>query len=222
MKTYRKTIDDKVYFAVTDVDPSLDEALRGLYYSPFEDGFAKSFSADAPNLDSIYANFERHMPDLILQAANQQPVPWEACLTEVLRRLDGQGLDWYLVGSTALAVRGLAVKPHDLDLSVQGQGSARMSELFLDVLVEPVSGSRGWIWDWFGRCFLHARLEWVGDVNAQADQNDPADFGPTALARSETLYWHDYPVKVPPLDLQLAVSERRGLLKRADLIRSLL
>jgi len=116
----------------------------------------------------------------------------------------------------------LAVNPHDLDLSVQGQGSARMSELFSDVLVEPVSDSRGWIWDWFGRCFLHARLEWVGDVNAQADQNGPADFGPTALARSETVYRNGYPIKVPPLDLQLAVSERRGLTERANLIRSLL
>lgn len=141
---------------------------------------------------------------------------------EVLGRLDGKGFDWYLVGSTALVVRGLPVTPHDLDLVVQGQDSPRLSDLFLDVLVEPVSDSRGWIWDWFGRCFLHARLEWVGDVNAKSEQEGVNDFGPTALARSETVYWRGYPIKVPPLDLQLTVSERRGLTERAELIRKAL
>ena len=59
-----------------------------------------------------------------------------------------------------------------------------------------------------------------GDVNAQAEQNGPADFGPTALERSETVTWKGYEINVPPLDLQLAVSERRGLRERADLIRA--
>ncbi len=222
MKTYQKAVDQKVCFVVTDIDPALEDTLRGLYYSPFEDGFAKSFPADTPHLDQIYDNFERFMPDLILQAANLQPVPWEACLTGLLEIVGGQDLNWWLVGSIALAVRGLPVTPHDLDLVVQDQGSARMTELLLDYLVEPVSDSRGWIWDWFGRCFLHARLEWVGDVNAKSEQEGSSDFGPTALARSETVYWKGYPIKVPLLDLQLAVSERRGLTERADLIRKVL
>ena len=160
------------------------------------------------------------MPDLILQATGLQPVPWETCLLALLERLEGQGLHWWLVGSAALAVRGLPVNPHDIDLVVQDQGTARLKELMLDCLVEPVYDSRGWIWDWFGRCFLHARLEWVGDVNAGAEQEGPSDFGPTALARCETVQWHGYSINVPPLDLQLAVSERRGLTERADVIRA--
>ncbi len=220
MKTHRKTVDQKIYFVVTDIDPALRDTLKGLYYSEFEGGFAKAFPADTSDLDEIYANFECYMPDLILQAAGMQPVPWEKCLLAVLERLKGQDLNWWLVGSGALAVRGLPVTPHDLDLAVQDGGSTRLSALLLDCLIEPVSDSRGWIWDWFGRCFLHARLEWVGNVNAQAEQDGPVDFGPTALARSEVIDWKGYSIKVPPLDLQLAVSERRGLTERIDLIRA--
>jgi len=222
MKTRRKIVDQQIYFVVSEVDDSLQETLKHLVYSPFEDGFARAFPANTPHLDQIYENFERYMPDLVSQAAGLQPVPWENCLMTVLERLEGQDLKWWLVGSGALAVRGLPVKPHDVDLVVQDQGSARLSALLLDYQVEPVSNSPGWIWDWFGRCFLQVRLEWVGDVNAQAEQNAPADFGPTALERSETVYWGGYEIKVPPLDLQLAVSERRGLTERANLIRSLI
>ncbi len=220
MKTQRKTIDQQTYFVVRDVHPDLHDTLRGLYYSAFEDGFAKAFPADTPNIDAIYAHFERNMPDLIEQAAGIQPVPWEKCLLAVLERLKGQELKWWLVGSSALAVRGLAVTPHDLDLAVQDGGSERLGHLMSDCLVEPVSDSRGWIWDWFGRCFLHARLEWVGNVNDKAEQDGVCDFGPTAQAASEVVQWRGYSINVPPLDLQLAVSERRGLTERADLIQT--
>jgi hypothetical protein len=220
MQTRRQVVGEQVYFVVSAVDPMLEDALKGLYYQPFEDGFAKAFPADSPHVDRIFAKFERDMPQVVLQAANQQPAPWEACLKALLERIDGQGFEWYLVGSGALAARGLAVQPRDIDLVVQGQGTARMAELMFDCMIEPVSDSRGWIWDWFGRCFLHTRLEWVGEVNAQADSEVTGDFGPTALARRETIQWQGYTINVPPLDLQLAVSERRGLTARAELIRA--
>lgn len=204
------------------MDAALDETLRGLYYGEFEDGFAKAFPAETPDLDRIFASFERDMPELIRQAAGQSPVAWEQCLTALLGRLEGQDLNWWLVGSTALAVRGLAVTPHDVDLVVQDGGGTRLSELLRDCEVEPLQHSPGWIWDWFGRCFLHARLEWVGDVNAGADTDTPGDFGPTALGRGEVVQWRGWSLRVPPLDLQLAVSERRGLTGRAEIIRAYL
>jgi hypothetical protein len=220
VNTYRKTIAQQTYFVIVDAEPALHETIRGLYYREFEDGFAKAFPADTPHLDQIYANFARFMPDLSRQSAGLQPVPWETALEALLQRLQGHGLNWWLVGSAALAVRGLQVTPHDLDLVVQDQGSHRVSELLRAYEVEPMSDSRGWIWDWFGRGFLHARVEWVGDVNAKAETDGPTDFGPTALERSEMVEWRGFPIRVPPLDLQLIVSERRGLTERANLIRS--
>lgn len=222
MKTYQKTIGQQTYFVVADADPALHDALRDLHYHEFESGFAKAFPADTPHLQQVYANFERWMPELVEQNAGVRPVPWEACLSALLPRLEDQGLNWWLVGSGALAVRGLPVMPHDLDLVVQDGGSDRLGALLLDCQVEPPQFTRGWVADWFGRCFLHARLEWVGDVSATADGESPSDFGHQALARSEIVPWGGYSIRVPPLDLQLAVSERRGLNERAALIRAYL
>jgi hypothetical protein len=38
----------------------------------------------------------------------------------------------------------------------------------------------------------------------------------------ETIHWQGYAIRVPPLDLQLAVNERRGRLERAAVIRAAL
>ncbi|MBN1564317.1 MAG: hypothetical protein JXA10_10795 [Anaerolineae bacterium] len=229
MKTYRKTVDDQTYFVVTDVDPVLHDALRGMMFAEFEEGFARSFPSDAPHykqynnpathLDQLFENFTRYTPDLILQSAKQQPVPWEKSLLAFLDIIQGHEFDWYLVGSGALAVRGLPVEPGDLDLVVQGQSTIRLSELLLDYMVEPVIHSRDWVGEWFCRTFLHARFEWVGDVNPDLDDQGPTDFGPTAIKRCDTIVWHGHAIKVPPLDLQLAVCEARGLTERAKLIQ---
>lgn len=222
MKTRRKAIGQQVYFVIEEAEPTLHDAIRGLRYEVFEGGFARAFPAATPHLDQIYQNFARYMPNLIAQAAGVHPVPWEKCLSALVERLHGENINWWLVGSAALAVRGLPVQPHDLDLIVQDQGSTRVSELLREYEVEPMHDSRGWIWDWFGRSFLHARLEWVRDVNHKAEADGMVDYGLTALERSEIVDWQGAAIRVPPLELQLLVSERRGLTQRADLIRTYL
>lgn len=222
MNTDLQIENDTACFLLKDVPPSLQDAVRGLYYSPVADDgatFAKQFPADTPHLAHIYANFARHAADMVYQAAGQQPVPWAQGLRAFLERIAGQDLGWMLVGSGALAVCGLDVAPHDLDLVVDVDSAVRLNDLLLDVLVEPPQPSPGWIWDSFSRAFWHTRLEWVSGVNATADRPEVADFGPTAVRRAETIRWQGYDIKVPPLDLQYQVSARRGLTDRAAKIK---
>ena len=110
--------------------------------------------------------------------------------------------------------------PCDLDLVVDDESARKLAEILTDHLVEPLQVSEGWIWDSFGRAFLGARLEWVGGVNDGADAPELGDFGPTAGKQLVVIEWRGHDVRVPPLDLQLAVSERRGLTDRADKIRA--
>lgn len=221
MKTLRLNVGSNALFVLTEVAPELHDAVRGLYYQPVEAGFAKTFPRDTPQLDGIYQHFERHAADMVLQAAHRQAVDWPRALDALLQRLAGERIEWYLVGSVALALRGIDVQPHDLDLVVSDdEGGERLSELLADHLIEPVQRSPGWIWNSFGRAFLHARIEWVARVNPQADQPEPSDFGPAAAQRLENVGWRGADIRVPPLDLQLAVAQRRGLGERAELIRA--
>ncbi len=219
MKTYLTKVGATTSFVILDAEPAYHEALRDLYYLPEDEGFSKHFAADTPELDDIFRHFERSAEAMVQQAAGQARVPWEGVLERLLEVTQGQNVDWCLVGSAALAVRGLDVSPGDVDLITSEQGAEDLDGLLHDHRIEPLQRSEGWIWRSFGRAFLGGRLEWVGGVNDGADRPEVSDFGPEALSRLEVVRWRGVEIKVPPLDLQLAVNERRGRAERASQIR---
>ncbi|MFO7537695.1 MAG: hypothetical protein R6X32_06505 [Chloroflexota bacterium] len=222
MKTLSKVEGTTRSFIMADVDPVQQDAIRDLYYTPVAEGFAKQYTADTPHLDQIYQNFARYAAEMVQQASGLTLVPWQESLLAFLQLVEGQEIEWWLIGSGALAVRGADLMPRDLDLITDAAGAVRLGQLLLDYLVEPVQYSEGWIGNWFGRAFLHARLEWVGAVAAGVDTPYVTDFGPAAAAKRELVSWRGYPIYLPPLDLQLAVTERRGLTARADQLRRLM
>ncbi len=186
MKTLCRTVGSQTYFIISELDLAYYDLVRDLAFSRVEDGFAKVFPTDSPHLDHIYHNFARCAEELILQKAGIHPAPCEQALLALLEKIKDQDIDWWLVGSAALAVRGIDLSPHDIDLSVDDD---------------------------------HTRIEWVGGVDERADTPEISDFGPIAVKRRETINWHGYQLQVPPLDLQLMVSERRELTERAEKIK---
>jgi hypothetical protein len=220
MKTMCRKEEEKIYFIITDVDVLYLGAIRGLRFEQVDEGFAKAFPARSPYLNAIYQNFARHIEEVVLQAAGFHPVLWQKALLTFIERVgQQQDIKWWLAGSTALAVRGLDASPRDIDLILDNESAQKVGDLLLDCLIEPVQDSRGWISNWFGRAFLDARVEWVGGVDASVDTPEITDFGPTAASRLETIYWRGHEIRVPPLDLQLQVSERRGLFERVETIK---
>lgn len=223
MKTICKTVDKHVLFIIVDLDPAYHQGACNLGFTPTDEGLERLFPAESPYLERIYRNFQRYGEEMIIQRAQLHPVPWEQALLAFLSATAGQPIDWWLVGSAALAVRGVDISPQDLDIATDGIGAQRLGELLLDFLVEPVVDCHeGWISDWWGRAFLHARVEWVGDVHADVDRPHATDFGPVAASRLEIVKWQGQEIRVPPLELQLQVSERRGLDERVENIKHFL
>jgi hypothetical protein len=70
--------------------------------------------------------------------------------------------------------------------------------------------------EWFGRAFAGALIEWVAGVRADVGLLEQ---GPEAARRRERVVWRGHEILVSPLDVQLAVSEVRGLTAQADAIR---
>ncbi len=201
----------------------ISQAARDLYFQPLADRdgvFAKNFPADTPHLQAIFANFERHIEEMLLQTAGVAPVRWQAALIDFLDRIEGLSLDWYLVGSAALAVRGIEC------------GSARSGH-YSGRRIRCSTCPRA-----YARCYGRAvcplgkldRAVVRADFSARAARirrrgrsrrrsYGVCDFGPAAAARLETVKWRGRVLRVPPLDLVLAVTEARGLTDRAAEIR---
>lgn len=219
MKTLYKTTGAHTYFIISELDPAYYDIARELEFSEVEDGYAKVFPANSPHLDRCYQNFARYAEELILQTARVHPAPWEQALLDLLEKIENQDINWWLVGSAALAVRGIDVSPRDIDLSADDEGAHKLGDVLLDYLVQPVEATEDWICNWFGRAFLHTRLEWIGGADERADTPDTSDFGPIAASRCETISWRGHLLQIPPLDLQLMVSERRRLTDRVEKIK---
>jgi hypothetical protein len=203
-------------FVLTAVEPELHEAAIALGFAREGEALVRTFPEDARWLEEAWQNFVRHVPTMLRQTATGV-VPWDEALLAFLDRVDR--VDWWLAGSSALAVRGVDVSPRDLDVITDAAGAQRLGELLADALVEPVCASEGWIARWWGRAFLGARVEWVAEVVSSVDDPDPVDFGPTAAAGLQRVRWRGYELQVPPLELQLATAERRGLRDRVAAIR---
>jgi hypothetical protein len=202
-------------FILTGLEAELHEAAGALGFARDGDAFVRTFPEDAPRLDAAWENFARHIGSMLHQTASGV-APWDEALTALLERT--AGVDWWLTGSAALAVRGVEVSPRDLDVVTDRQGAQRLGELLADALVEPVFASDGWVARWWGRAFLGARVEWVAEVAPSVDEPDPVDFGPVAGASLERISWRGHDLLVPPLALQRAVAERRGLSERVGAI----
>lgn len=185
--------------------------------------WGRQLACQAAEAEPGLSNLNRFMLPLLRQAAGLEPVPWQDALDEVCRRFAAAGgVAWFLGGSAALAVRGAPVGPHDLDLIVAGEDAVRVGDVLADGILEPVCTGEWPLSIWWGRAFLHARVEWAGGVTAAADQPEVTDFGPTAESQLETVTWHGWQLLVPPLHLQRAVCERRGLTARVAMIDELM
>lgn len=222
MKVSRKTEGAAVYFIISEADPKYHDAIRHLYYEEENNDFAKSFPSDAPHIDKCYNNFERHIEQIILQMAGVQSVPWDKALLAYLKKIGVENIDWWLCGSAALAVRGIDIMPHDIDVITDEAGAYRIGEILQDHLFEPIVDTQGWICRVFGKAFLYAVIDIAGGMDESVDKPEPSDFGPVAASHLETVKWRGYELRVPPLELQLRQSERRGLTDRTAKIRSMI
>jgi len=211
-----------VEFCALDVDPRFDAAMAALAWERSGPCWLRRIACSAQAAEPALTNMPTFMPPLLRQAADLDPVPWQDALDQVCGRFaDAGGVDWFLGGSAALAVRGAPVRPHDLDLIVSDKDSVMVGELLADGILEPVAKGEWPLSIWWGRAFLHARVEWAGGMTPAADQPQITDFGPTAEGLVETVIWRDWQLRVPPLHLQRAVSQRRGLTDRVAIIDAL-
>ncbi len=224
--TTRRWTDDRgtVWFAVGVLGGTYEQIAERVLmdYERVGPEWRRGYPGDTPHLERAWQNFSACIERVLRQAAGLEPVPWRDALRELCQRTNGQPVSWWLAGSTALAVRGAPLEPGDLDVICDAGDAVTIGELFSDSLIEPVTtGSADWLGEWLGRAFWRARIEWVGGINPLVDDPEPCDFGPEAARRLEPVRFEDWQILVPPLDLQRAVNERRGLTHRVGMIDAL-
>jgi hypothetical protein len=148
---------DTLRLCLADVDAELEDAVLGLGFERQGALYVRSFAGGSP---AVAARFEQSAEAMVRQAARLDPVPWDDALALVAERAAGQA--WLLLGSAALAVRGAAVEPRDIDLVTETAAACdAIAHALDDVLIEPL-GDGGWLAQRWFRAFAGARIECAG------------------------------------------------------------
>lgn len=208
-------------FKVIAQEGVTDETLQSMYYTLSDGVYTREYPRQALMFPQDLAQMERNYNAYLsceLHQENRSTLDLDAALTWVCHECARRGIRWWLAGSAALYVRGLAVKPHDLDVMTFMSEISLLQEMVAPYIVEPFHHVTGWVVQGFGVVDYRYRIDFAFDPEAWVDGQGPVDFGPYAQEHCESVCWHGYEILVPPLELHLASNQARGRQERVDLI----
>jgi hypothetical protein len=200
---------------VVDADRGQRAALVGLGLGP---DLVRRYPPGTRHFDRAVANTGQWLDEMVRQRMSGTAPGWAGALADLLDRAGQARVPVAVIGGVALAVRGVDVRPGDIDVITTVEGADALGDCYRDVLVVPVADQPGFgIW---GRAFTGGiRVEWLGNP-AQAQE------GPWPLAAQEwtiaspyeEVRWQDRVLRVPPVELARRIEVHRQRLDRVAAI----
>jgi hypothetical protein len=225
MKVHITETEENVEYRVLERESVSDETLTGMFYAlkdgVWSKGYPKAALMFPQDLARMQANFNAYI-ETELHQERRTLADLDAALEWLCAEFEQRGVRWWLVGSVALYVRGLAVKPHDIDVMLEKSEIEKIREMVAPHIVEPFHHVTGWVVKGFGVVDYRYRIDFAFEPEEWVDGQGPVDFGPYAQARIEPVTWHGHEILVPPIELQIAPNKARGRSERVELIRQYL
>jgi hypothetical protein len=213
---------ETVEYTVLEKDDVSDKTLQGMFYTLQEGQYRKGYPIDRlmfpHDLAQMETNYNAYLPDELHQE-RRTLANLDTAIHWIITEFKKRSIRWWLTGSGALYVRGLTVKPHDLDVMTFKSEIEAIREVVTPYIVEPFHHVTGWVVKGFGVINYNYRIDVAFEPEEWVDTNDPADFGPYAQEHLETIIWQGESILVPPIELQLKANEARGRDERVAQIR---
>jgi hypothetical protein len=191
---------------VLEAEPDQRAALEELGFGP---DLVQRYPPGTRHLDRAVANLGQVAEEMVGQKIAGSSPGWAGVLDDLLSRAGRLRVPLAVVGSVALAVRGIAVAPGDIDVITTLEGADTLADSYRDVLVTPVAAGRSS--ERFGRAFTGGiRVEWLGNPpGVQQDQWPLAAAAWSVASPFEEVRWEGRTVRVPPLEVQRRVESQR-------------
>jgi hypothetical protein len=209
MRFHGYTEDGRRYIALTELPPEYSFVAEHTFEKAGDDWHLE-YNGRPDDFDEIVANWQRDGATYIERAAGGPLGDWEAALEAVIGRLEGRGVWWFLLGTAALAVRGIPVPPNGVDVGTDRKGAETIAKLFVDRTLKPVVDAGDWpIAKIYGVLYWHSIVQVTAESPPSVDDFGPRPWGPEGVSRLETVTWRGHDILVTPLDLQLEDEKQR-------------
>ena len=195
-------------------NPAERAALSHFFYRDDGEWMTKEFEKSNLLVDvdtgTIQANLRRFIKPMCDQFNEVAAVPWRESCLELLQLLDDLCVNFWLCGSVALAMRGLSLTPHDIDVMTTLDQAERIATSLAAYTVEPFQRTDDWVTRGFGVVYLGCRVDIAMDPVPDESDEIHHDFGWTSMQHLEEIEWHGHRVRVPRVRYHRPSNVARG------------
>lgn len=160
MKLYSKQMCSYNCYALyaENVEPEYHDYFRGELWWQLGDGFIKTYD-NVEGMAYCAENFNKYGYESIGQRLKISSCPWQGALKEFIPEMKKTGADWYIHGSTAMALWGIDVIPRNINVCVPNYDDFdRVKNHFMRLAVQPFQRCENWVASDLGSIFLKANI----------------------------------------------------------------
>jgi hypothetical protein len=242
LKCYCYETNSAFTFCVEDAEnKQLDDVIQHMAWRKIDDKFLLTYPQTAfssqHEKELIKNNFNRLGEKMF--SSSLSGFDWKPPLEMLARKFNEHRVEWYIVGSIGDALRGVDVKPSDIDIVVHTKDYANAKEIcyfdFPDSIIAPFTGCpdispqkffdnpNGYFINpltYFGRMFLNgAMIEVTADKAWDAESRQQGFRGFSGqISKYEKFLWNGYDLCLESIQLRREVEIARD---RKDRVKAL-
>jgi len=160
MKLYVKQMYDwncYAYYA-EDVNEQYWEYFKSSLWWQLGNHFIKQYD-NVKDFEYCAENFTKYGETAIKQQLKILPTPWEKALDLFISEIKKLNVDWYIHGSTAMALWGIDVVPKDVNIIVPNYSDFdKVRNHFYKLAITPIERCEDWLMSGGGQIFMDAAI----------------------------------------------------------------
>lgn len=237
MKCYCYETDSAFIFCVEDVENAqLEDVTQHMEWRKINDKFLLSYPqsafSDQREKELVSSNFSRLgrvMFEKLLSG-----IDWQIPLEMLAQKFNETGIEWYIVGSAGDALRGVNVKPFDIDIVVHTRDYYKAKDIcylhFSDSVIAPFTGSEDISpskyfenpLKYFGRMFLTGAMievtaDEIWDLESRQPEHKKTVWCGYEHSEYEKIVWRGYSIYLESLQHRYQIEIARN---RQDRIKA--
>jgi len=188
MKLYVKQMQDWNCYALyaEDVDEQYWEYFKSELWWQLGSHFIKPYD-NVKDFTYCAENFTKYGEVAIKQQLKILPTPWEEALDLFISEIGKLGVDWYIHGSTAMALWGIDVEPKDINIIIPNSSDFdKVRNHFYKFAIRPIERCDDWSMSGGGTIFIKASIG-VWFHNKELEPYDMSTLG-KVIRNGENVY----------------------------------
>jgi hypothetical protein len=198
--------NESLVLCIEDVPSGdMEETVKAAFFQKEDGKYVKKYPSNVQECAMIQRNF----PLLAKDMFTGEKYNWEKALTKFAGICDQSGIRWYVTGSSCEAVRGMPLKPHDIDVYIHTEDFYSVRDIFSDCVIEPFSDlGNTWAVRYFGRLCIEGVM-----VDIAAD-----DFANESNHKYDIVKWNGYDLLIEPFEARYKTEVQRQRPDRIEMI----